>query len=256
MKKILLIIFGTLLCADATWLLAQDKINLGIVLPLIIGIFFLICSCFSAPIQKLLNRYPYIKVLYRVCWNIFWVWLFSLFLFFAYLHFNSHKNNSIAQVQAIVVLGSGIENGQPSPTLKARLDVAAQVAVAQPQAAVIMTGGLGFNENITEADVMQRYIRTYYPQVSNKIYQEIHSTSTELNLINTKVILKQLDIPLNAPIAIATSDFHLPRAQAIAAHLGYSNTYPISAPTPLYIRYNAWLREYFAFISGWLLNEY
>ena len=70
------------------------------------------------------------------------------------------------------------------------------------------------------------------------------------------MILKQLDIPLNAPIAIATSDFHLPRAQAIAAHLGYSNTYPISAPTPLYIRYNAWLREYFAFISGWLLNEY
>ena len=256
MKKILLLVFGTLLCADAIWLLAQDKINLGIVLPLIIGIIFIICGCFSAPIQKLLNRYPHIKVLYRVCWNIFWLWLFSLFLFFAYLHFNSHKNNSVAQVQAILVLGSGIENGQPSPTLKARLDAAAQVAGAQPQAAVIMTGGLGFNENTTEADVMQRYMRTYHPQVSNKIYQEIHSTSTELNLINTKGILKQLDIPLNAPIAITTSDFHLPRAQAIAAHIGYSNIYPISAPTPLYIRYNARLREYFAFISGWLLNEY
>ena len=30
----------------------------------------------------------------------------------------------------------------------------------------------------------------------------------------------------------------------------------VSAPTPLLIRYNAWLREYFAFISGWLLDEY
>ena len=30
----------------------------------------------------------------------------------------------------------------------------------------------------------------------------------------------------------------------------------ISAETPLNIRYNAWLREYFAFVSGWLLREY
>ncbi|WP_228131839.1 hypothetical protein, partial [Acinetobacter baumannii] len=25
---------------------------------------------------------------------------------------------------------------------------------------------------------------------------------------------------------------------------------------PLITRYNAWLREYFAYASGWLLNEY
>ncbi|MFX8461890.1 YdcF family protein, partial [Acinetobacter baumannii] len=32
--------------------------------------------------------------------------------------------------------------------------------------------------------------------------------------------------------------------------------YMVAAETPLITRYNAWLREYFAYASGWLLNEY
>jgi hypothetical protein len=30
----------------------------------------------------------------------------------------------------------------------------------------------------------------------------------------------------------------------------------VGAATPLYVRYNAWLREYFAVLSGFLLREY
>jgi hypothetical protein len=45
------------------------------------------------------------------------------------------------------------------------------------------------------------------------------------------------------------------RAQRIARKVGYAQVLPVAAPTPLYIRYNAWLREYFAFASSWLLGE-
>jgi uncharacterized SAM-binding protein YcdF (DUF218 family) len=85
---------------------------------------------------------------------------------------------------------------------------------------------------------------------------EDKSTSTDLNLLNSKTILKYKNIPLSAPIAIVTSDFHTLRAAAIAKKLGYQNVIMNSAETPLNTRYNAWLREYFAFISGWILQEY
>ena len=52
-----------------------------------------------------------------------------------------------------------------------------------------------------------------------------------------------------------TSDFHIPRAIAIPK-TGLYQVYGVAAETPLATRYNAWLREYFAYASGWLLNEY
>jgi uncharacterized SAM-binding protein YcdF (DUF218 family) len=56
-------------------------------------------------------------------------------------------------------------------------------------------------------------------------------------------------------VAVVTSDFHTLRAQRIARKVGYTRTISVPAPTPLYIRYNAWLREYFATASSWLLRE-
>ena len=256
MKRILLLCVGLLLCVDAIWLLTLDKIHLGILLPLVIGCIFLISGLFTTQIHNILDHSPKLKRLWRAAWWLFWLWLLSLLLFFAYLHFNSHQSKPFTSVQAIIVLGSGIENGQPSPTLKARLDAAAPYALQQPNTIVIMTGGLGFNEKITESSVMKRYLLQHYDISAARLYEESKSTSTELNLINSKMILKQHQISLDAPIAIASSDFHLPRAKAIAQKLGYTQVYTIAAPTPLYIRYNSWLREYFAFLSGFVLNEY
>ncbi len=63
-------------------------------------------------------------------------------------------------VNAIIVLGSGVENGQPSKTLAKRLDTAAPIALKQLQAKVVVTGGLDFSEKESEALVMSRYLRT------------------------------------------------------------------------------------------------
>ncbi|MGE8684045.1 MAG: YdcF family protein [Acinetobacter sp.] len=255
-KRFFLLLAGMILVTDSIWLLLQDKIHLGIFIPLILGIIFLIFGLFSSSIQKILQQHPRIQKLWRTAWCIFWIWLISLLIFFTYLQYNISKSADLPALKAIIVLGSGIENGHPSPTLQARLDAAATVALQQPHTKLIMTGGLGFKESISEAEVMQTYLLKHYPISAQRIYQEAQSTSTELNLINSQKILHDLNISLNAPIAIATSDFHLPRAQAIAKHLGYTQIYTISAPTPVYIRYNSWLREYFAYISGWVLNEY
>ena len=52
-----------------------------------------------------------------------------------------------------------------------------------------------------------------------------------------------------ASTAIGTS------AQAIANRQHLPQVYPVAAPTPLSTRFNAWLREYFAMASSWLLGE-
>lgn len=256
MKRILLSILGLILILDGLWLLSLDKIHLGIVLPIFIGAIFLITAVFYAAIQVFLARHPKVKFFWQVNWIGFWLWFISLAGFFAYLQYSTRQSAEIPGVKAILVLGSGIENGQPSPTLQARLDAAVPTAIKNPDAIMIMTGGFGMNESVSEAAVMRQYLLKSHFLPASRIYLEDQSTSTELNLLNSKAVLAQQHIGLDQPIAIATSDFHVPRAAAIAKHAGYRHIYTISAPTPLYIRYNSWLREYFAFLSGWLLHEY
>lgn len=255
-KRLMSTLTGLLLIADSMWLLAHDKIHLGILLPMLIGILLMLYTLFFPYIQRWQQKSKFCSILYKLMWTGFWAWLTSVIIFFGFIASNINSNSSQEATKAILVLGSGIENGQPSPTLKKRLDAAAGYAQYHPDALIIMTGGLGFQEKFTEAEVMRNYIKRNYPEIDNPIALEDRSTSTELNLRNSKMILDQHQIQLSDPIAIVTSDFHSIRARAIAQHQGYSNVISISAETPLYIRYNAWLREYFAFLSGWLLNEY
>lgn len=186
----------------------------------------------------------------------FWIWLVSLGYFFDYLSDNNAKTQNIPVVKAIIVLGSGVEKGQPSATLAKRLDRAAPVALAQPHAKLVMTGGIDFGETDSEAVVMSRYVQQHYRIPASQIILEDKSTSTELNLKNSQALLQAQHINIQQPIAIVTSDFHTLRAAAIAKKQGYSNITMLGATTPLATRYNAWLREYFAYASGWILNEY
>lgn len=172
------------------------------------------------------------------------------------MQYNIQQSNTVQPASALIILGSGIENGHPSPTLKQRLDVGAAYAKHYPEALLVMTGGLGFKEQMTEASVMSEYLQQQHHIDPSRILLETQSTSTEENLRHVQPLLAQQHISLKQPIVIATSDFHILRAKAIAKHQGYQQILSLSAPTPLYIRYNSWLREYFAFLSGWLLQEY
>lgn len=159
-------------------------------------------------------------------------------------------------VAAIIVLGSGTVDGKPTPTLASRLDTAARLIEQQPQVLIITSGGVGYERTRSEADIMATYLQQAHDIPLDRIYQEGKSTSTEENLAYSQVILERHGIDKEAPIAIVTSDFHTIRAAAIARHQGYTQPITLASPTPLSIRYNAWFREYFAFGSGWLLQEY
>lgn len=62
---------------------------------------------------------------------------------------------------AIVVLGAAQYNGRPSPVLKARLDHAIDLYRAGLAPMVVVTGGIGTGDRMSEASVGHRYLRSH-----------------------------------------------------------------------------------------------
>lgn len=257
LKRILSSLIGLILVLDGAYLISLKKIHFGTVLPVLIGMMLLCYAIFYTWIQSYLKQHTRLDWLWKFGWGVFWLWCISLLIFFTYIHFSTQQQNTVTNnAKVVIVLGSGIENGQPSPTLAKRLDTAAAYALEHPQSYFIVSGGPAFAEQLTEAQVMSNYLQQRYAIAASHIILETQSTSTALNLKNSQPLLHTLGTDKTQPIIIVTSDFHTPRAAAIAKRQGYTQFSMLSATTPLYTRYNAWLREYFAYISGWLLNEY
>lgn len=256
-----LCLVGLLLVLDALALFIIGKINVGTVIPLLVGSWLLIHGLYGQEIGQYLQDHSEIKTVWQLAWVGFWLWLVSFMVFVIVLNQAiAIGNHSIIQntfsPKAIITLGSGFKNGQPTPTLASRLDKTAELEKVYPNAVLVLTGGVDLNETQSEAEVMAKYLQQHYAISFAKMRLEDKSTSTELNLQNSQPILAESGISLGEPIAIVTSDFHTLRAKAIAKKQGYSNVQTFGSITPLSIRYNAWLREYFAFVSGWVLSEY
>lgn len=252
----ILFILGFLLFLDGFILILYKKIHLGTILPLLIGLVFCVTTLWIKQISNFLAQHSTLKKIWSFGWIAFGIWLISLFAFFTYIQLKSNQNQQIENVEAIIVLGSGISQGKASPTLAKRLDTAGEIAKQQPQTLIIVSGGLDYGEVKTEAEIMSSYLQQYAQIQEKRILQENQSTSTDLNLKNSQKILTAHKLGLNSKIAIVTSDFHTLRAGAIAHKQGYSNFITVGAETPISTRYNAWLREYFAYISGWVFGEY
>lgn len=254
--RAVLLVCGMMLCLDAAVLFYYKKINFGTVVPFVIGLVFLLHAIYWHSLMAFLSQHAVVKLLWQLAWAGFVVWLLS-FIYFVYtLQQQLNAQKHLPDVSAIIVLGSGIIDGQPTPALASRLDRAVPIIQAQPNAVVVVTGGVGIGHTQSEASVMARYLHDQHGIAMADITQEGDSTSTELNLANSKPLLQAQNISLSAPIAIVTNDFHTIRARAIAHKQGYEHVVMVASDTPLSIRYNAWFREYFAFISGWILQEY
>jgi len=160
-----------------------------------------------------------------------------------------------APPRALLVLGSGTPRDTVSPTLAARLDLALARAAVFPRATVVVSGGPSFGGKLSEGRIMGDYLRSRGLD-AGRILQEEDSSSTEENLVFSQRLLGLHGVDADAPVEIVTSDFHVLRARWIARGAGWRQVSAVGAPMPLYLRYNAWLREYFAVLSGFLLREF
>jgi uncharacterized SAM-binding protein YcdF (DUF218 family) len=157
----------------------------------------------------------------------------------------------------IVVLGSGLTgDGRIPPLLASRLERGRQVYQAlagrrETSPLLIVSGGKGSDERISEAEAMARYlIERGVPE--DHVVREDQSRTTEENLTLSKAIMER-SRPRYRCI-IVTSNYHVFRAAILARRLKV-NGQATGARTAGYYWPSAMLREFAAvFLSYKLVN--
>lgn len=149
---------------------------------------------------------------------------------------------------ALIVLGAQVKpDGTLSLQLQWRLDAAIEAWKARP-CWIAVCGARGSNEPVEEAYAMRDYLiaQGVGPEW---ILTDAESYNTRQNIANAAALLADKDVKR---VAIVTSDYHVPRAMAIAEDAGLEAT-GIPAPTKLGLRF--WLknhgREGLAWIKYW-----
>lgn len=179
--------------------------------------------------------------------------LVALVTFGIYVYAQGTRYKQVApqDLDAIIVLGSQVKSdGEPAGPLRYRLERALKIAHANPKATIIVSGGKGSNEPISEAEAMSSYLmRQGIP--ASRIQLEDQSTSTFENFAFSKTLLDEMD-PRPSRIGIITNDFHVFRALAIGKKMGYTDAgYELvgigAYSTPYYLVNNV-LREELAFL--------
>ncbi|MDD3049089.1 MAG: YdcF family protein [Bacilli bacterium] len=152
------------------------------------------------------------------------------------------------QCAYMIVLGAGLHGNQISSALKRRLDQAILYIQKYPTVIIIVSGGQGNNESISEGEAMKRYLLTKKIK-ENNIIVEGKSTSTYTNFVYSKQLISK-DIK---EVMVTTCDFHMYRACRIARKIGFIPFRNPAKSTKINcIKY--YIRECFCVIKNWLLN--
>ena len=171
---------------------------------------------------------------------------FTLFLF-AY----GNISNADYTEDVVIVLGAGVNGETVSRPLAHRLDAAARYWRQNPDAYIIVTGGLGNRATITEAEAMARYlIRIGVPE--DRILLEEQSTSTYENLIFAKEILDE-HFPEGFRAVLITNDFHIYRSVQTARAVSL-DVARVGAYTDWYTWPVNYLREMLAVVNHWVFG--
>lgn len=186
----------------------------------------------------------------RAVWRGFLALLtMALFLFLTVeglIFFRGGQDHSALPVDAVIVLGAGVNGETPSLTLRTRIEAAADYLTRHPGVPVVLSGGKGPGEAITEAEAMRRGLAAAGVEEDRLLLEE-RSTSTAENFAFSKELLEERGLDTGeATIAVVTSDFHLFRAHLIAERAGLAT---IGVPAELPWRWlaaNYYVREFFA----------
>lgn len=250
-----LLSLGGGLLLHSLWLVSVHVTHTGVMVPALIALVLLALALWGAAWQRWVHSRAWrVQLWHWGRWG-FALWALSVVAYFLWLTKLGTGRPPPQVPQAMVVLGSTALQGKPSPTLAERLNVAYQWAQQYPRIPVVVSGGMDLGQTVTEAQAMADYLQARGLS-ARRIVLEDKSTSTHENLVFSARLLRSAGVNQDDPVLLVTSDFHTPRAQWIAAKAGWTHLYATGATTPLYLRYNAWLREYFACISGWLFREY
>lgn len=150
----------------------------------------------------------------------------------------------------VIVLGCKVNGTKPSLMLLERMHATYEYLEAHPDIPVIVSGGKGSDEELSEAECMAEYLIAK-GITEERILLEDRSASTAENLQFSKVILEEKGI--TGEYMLVTDGFHQYRAQYLAQKEGLS-CYAVPADTAWYLLPTYWVREWFGILHAWVFG--
>ena len=144
--------------------------------------------------------------------------------------------------QLMVILGCQVKPWGPSILLQDRLDKALEYFEAHPDTVIVTSGAQGADEPRPEGEVMRDWLIACGAAPSD-VLAETDSRSTRQNLQNAAALL-----PPGARVTVVTSDYHLPRALAIARDIGLDAD---GLPAPCRRGLSFWLKNHSRETLAW-----
>jgi uncharacterized SAM-binding protein YcdF (DUF218 family) len=138
-----------------------------------------------------------------------------------------------------IILGAQWKENGPSYVLQKRLDAALEYLNENQGTRVIVSGGQGANEPISEAEGMKQYLLDAGID-EERIILEDQSANTLENLINSAEFLDMS----NDRVVLVTNNFHIFRACGIASRQGYAHVEGLAADSYPAMLPNNMLREF------------
>lgn len=124
--------------------------------------------------------------------------------------------------QYAIVLGAGVNGEEPSLSLATRLRAAKKYAEENPDCLIVVSGGKGNNERISEAECMRRWL-TANGIDEERILIEDKATSTEENLEFSHDLIMSREPEFNGRVCVVSENYHVTRGKLFAHKAGFTN---------------------------------
>lgn len=233
-------------------LLKHERKSLANMLPLIIATGLMLFELILLFVTSKVNNTLILKLFGFL--NASFIYFAMTFILFGLTAILYNLYPITYKVDYIIILGAGLNKDKVTPLLAARINrgiqlYAKQVAKYHHHPTIILSGGQGFDEEISEAQAMKNYIDQQNYQV-NTIYLEDKSTNTRENLLFSERIASsndQITGLTNKNVVIATNNYHLLRAGKLAKQLDIKAR-GVGAKTRLYYLPTGFIREYIGYL--------
>lgn len=159
--------------------------------------------------------------------------------------------------QVMVILGCRVmPGGEPSMLLQDRLETALDYLEEDPDILVVVSGGQGSNEPVSEAACMADWLEEKGIS-EDRIFLEDQSSNTKENLIFSKDLLAREGIDVGeTDVLVVSNGFHLTRARMLAERFGYGEVSTLAAPSShIPSRIQMYIREPLALVKSFLLDR-
>ncbi len=245
--RILCLVVGGFLVLDTIVVCFLSNYNLGVILPAVLGAPLLLLGLFWPWMDA--GFWLFLRRAILVCYGLGCLFL----LFLGSLMLRAIDRGEHGDYDALIVLGAAVHGDRVTWVLSNRLDTAYDYSIEHPKTVLVVSGGQGDGESVTEASAMAGYL-TRRGLDAGRILLEDRAESTAENFAFSKAIIDET-LGSDASIGFVTTRFHVFRAGAVARKGGIAAR-GLGAPDVWYIALNNFLRECVGIcwytLKGWI----